>query len=157
MTLMPDARVIHLATHGVAYSSDALVRKSFLVVAPTDHDDGMLTVTDILDRLPRLHADLVVLSACETARGEVRQSEGTVGFQRAFLARGARSVLVTLWPIDDEATNVFMQRFYNYWRSGTRGISKTDALRMTSSYMRDSVPRFASARYWAAFQLVGAR
>ena len=61
----------------------------------------MLTVGEVLDQLPRLRAELVVLGACQTGLGDLKDAEGTVGLQRAFLAEGARSTLVSLWDVDD--------------------------------------------------------
>ncbi len=158
---LPDAQVVHLATHGVAYSSDARAEDSFIALAPsTDaggtfdtRADGHLTVRELLgDPALTLHADLVVLSACETALGRLRQSEGTLGLQRAFLARGARSVLVSLWRVDDTSTRMLMERFYVHWMD--EGKSKADALRMAQNDLRQAGN--VAPQLWAAFQLVGA-
>jgi CHAT domain-containing protein len=88
----------------------------------------------------------------------LQQAEGTVGFQRALLAKGARSVLVSLWSVDDRATALLMQRFYAHWlgADGRPARSKAEALRRAQSDVR-LTPGFAAPRYWAAFQLVGAR
>ncbi|MGH7466693.1 MAG: CHAT domain-containing protein [Longimicrobiales bacterium] len=82
--------------HGFAYSSDSHSRDSYVALAPGNGHDGLLTVGEVLDGLPGLSADLVVLSACQTGIRNLLQTEGTLGFQRAFFARGARSVLVSL-------------------------------------------------------------
>ena len=71
----------------------------------------MLKISDV--HAVRLTAKLVVLSCCHSGRGEVK-SEGVVGIARAFLCAGARSVLVTLWAVDDEATMEFMKCFYQH-------------------------------------------
>ena len=65
-----------------------------------------------------LRARLVVLSCCHSGQGRIWKGEGVVGIARAFLAAGARSVLVNLWAIDDEATMVFMKSFYQYLKKG---------------------------------------
>ena len=62
-----------------------------------------------------MRAELVVLNACQTGLGDLKQAGGTIGLQRAFLARGARSVLVSLWNADDAATRLRMERSYVYW------------------------------------------
>jgi CHAT domain-containing protein len=153
---MPGAVVIHLATHGYAYSSDARTRESFVALAAgregeTEYD-GHLTVGEVLDEKTPLTAELVVLSACQTGLGNLKQAEGTIGLQRAFLAKGARSVLVSLWSVPDEATSLLMQRFYAYWL-GDDKPSKAEALRRAQADVRKDHPH---PWYWAAFQLVGA-
>jgi tetratricopeptide (TPR) repeat protein len=149
---LDGAPVVHLATHGFAYSTADRARDSFLALAPDGDSDGMLTVGEILDELPSLAAELVVLSACQTGLGQLSRAEGTVGLQRAFLAKGARSVLVSLWNVSDEATRALMTNFYMHWLSGS---SKAEALRRAQAEVRRT-PGFEHPRYWAAFQLVGA-
>jgi CHAT domain-containing protein/tetratricopeptide (TPR) repeat protein len=151
---LPTATVVHLATHGYAYSSEARARDSFVALAPTPSEDGLLTVAEVLDGIPSLQADLVVLSACQTGLGDLKQAEGSVGLQRAFLAKGARSLLVSLWSVSDEATEQLMRSFYTHWLNGA---SKADALRRAQMQVRGAPgSRFYDPRYWAAFQLVGA-
>jgi CHAT domain-containing protein len=134
------------------------VRDSYVALAPDAKNDGLLTIGELLDDVPSLSADLVVLSACQTGLGDLKQAEGTVGFQRALLAKGARSVLVSLWSVDDRATALLMQRFYAHWLGpdGRPVRSKAEALRQAQADVR-LTPGFESPRYWAAFQLVGAR
>lgn len=160
---LSSARIIHLATHGVVYNSDARAEDSFIALAasvttgkgtpPAPDADGHLTVRELLaDSTLNLQADLVVLSACETALGRLHQSEGTLGLQRAFLARGARSVLVSLWRVDDKATRLLMDRFYAYWFDEHK--TKAEALRRAQQDVRDA--GYTAPRFWSAFQLVGA-
>ena len=107
---------------------------------------------------PRISASLVVLSACETGLGDLKGAEGTVGLQRAFLARGARSVLVTLWKVDTVATDSLMRKFYRYWLDERTARTKAEALRLAQAEVRRlPVVRANPAHYWAGFQLVGAR
>ncbi|MEP7344169.1 MAG: CHAT domain-containing tetratricopeptide repeat protein [Gemmatimonadaceae bacterium] len=153
---MAAAGVIHLATHGFAYSADAKALDSFVAFAPDSTADGLLTVGEVIEEIPRLTAELVVLSACQTGLGNLRQSEGTVGLQRAFLAKGARSVLVSLWSVSDEATELLMRRFYTHWLRDRDQPDKAEALRRAQGDVRGT-PGYADPRYWAAFQLVGAR
>lgn len=103
-------------------------------------------------------AELVVLSACETGLGNPRRAEGTVGMQRALLTKGARSVLVSLWNVDDDATAFLMRRFYEHWLAPA-GVSKAEALRRAQEEVRthEANPHWRLPQYWAAFQLVGAR
>jgi CHAT domain-containing protein len=151
---LPSASLVHLATHGYAYSTAAEARESFVALGPTPGEDGLLTVGEVLDDIPPLRAELVVLSACQTGLGDLKQAEGTVGLQRAFLAKGARSVLVSLWSVSDHATDQLMRRFYTHWRSGA---SKADALRRAQADVRGAPGSvFHHPRYWAPFILVGA-
>jgi CHAT domain-containing protein len=155
---LPKARLVHLATHGLAFGSEARVRNSYVALAADSQNDGLLTIGELLDDVLPLSADLVVLSACQTGLGDLKQAEGTVGFQRAFLAKGARSVLVSLWSVDDKATALLMDRFYTHWLGPDRqpAKSKAEALRQAQIDVR-STKGYESSRYWAAFQLVGAR
>ena len=148
---MKSAPLVHLATHGFAYGSDARSRDSFIALAPSGNEDGLLTVGEVLSRQDlKLSAELVVLSACQTGLGSRKVAEGTVGLQWAFLAKGARTVLVSLWSVSDALTNQLMQSFYTNWMSG---MSKAEALQKAQEEVRKTHP---NPRYWAAFQLVGA-
>src|SRR5438094_7936351 len=84
--------------------------------ADPPHDDGLLQVRDIYSL--HLTADLVTLSACETALGQNVTGEGIIGLTRAFFYAGARSVVASLWDVEDDATSRFMQRFYRNIRQG---------------------------------------
>jgi CHAT domain-containing protein len=89
-------------------------------------EDGILTALEVSEmELPKL--ELVVLSACETGLGEERGGEGLLGLQRAFAVAGARTVVASLWSVDDAATSVLMERFYfHLWQ---KKLSKLEALR----------------------------
>lgn len=153
---LPTARIVHLATHGYAYASDVRARDSFVALAPDSVQDGLLTVGELLDDPAlTLSAELVVLSACQTGLGDVKRAEGTVGLQRAFLAKGARSLLVSLWSVSDEATRLLMERFYDHWLLDSDVPGKAEALRRAQTDVRKR-KQFEHPRFWAAFQLVGA-
>ena len=111
-------------------------------------EDYLLTMKDVLKA--QIRARLVVLSCCHSAGGEVK-SEGVVGIARAFLGAGARSVLVSLWAIDDEATMEFMKVFYQHL---VHGRSASESLNKAMKFMRES-DRFSAVRYWAPFVLIG--
>ena len=139
--------LIHFAAHGDAERGEialAPVRSSNGIPQQQDY---LLTMSDISK--VRLQAKLVVLSCCHSARGDVRV-EGVVGIARAFLASGARSVLVALWAIEDEATEQFMNRFYVCL---ARGRSASEALHQTMKWMR--VNGFPEVGQWAPFLLIG--
>ena len=80
-----------------------------------------------------LRARLVVLSCSHSGRGRMLRDEGVVGIARAFLAAGARSVLVTVWEIDDEATMMFMKSFYQHLKEG---ITASGALHQSMKFLR---------------------
>jgi CHAT domain-containing protein len=93
-----------------------------------------------------------VLSACQTGLGQV-SGEGVVGISRSFLVAGARSVLVSLWSISDEATVALMTSFYReYMGAG----DKTRALQTAMKQLRSSAPELEHPRYWAPFIVIGA-
>jgi len=93
--------------------------------------------------------ELVALSACETALGDIRTGEGVFGLQRAFLSAGVSSIIMSLWKVPDEPTAEFMEHFYRGWLSG---MKKGDALRSARRHMRE---RYSNPRIWAAFILIG--
>lgn len=151
---MRSATVVHLATHGFAYADPLREAESFVALAADGTHDGLLQVHELEAAPGSMVADLVVLSACQTGLGSTRLSEGTIGLPRAFLAAGARTVLVSLWSVNDEATELLMQRFYHYWLEGEGQRTKAQALWRAQNDVRND-PRFSAPRYWAAFQLVG--
>ena len=97
-----------------------------------------------------LRGQLVVLSCCHSGRGKIK-SEGVVGIARAFLGSGARSVSVSLWAVDDEATMQFMKQFYGHL---VRGKSASESLHEAMKWMREN-PRYLEVRKWAPFMLIG--
>lgn len=149
--LLPSSPLVHLATHGYSYPSAAMARSSWIAVAPAAGDEGMLTVSDIIEG-GQLSAELVVLAACNTGLGDVRQAEGTVGLQRAFLGKGARGVLVSLWPMREEATVKLLREFYREWLHAPDRPTKAEALRRAQVEVRRMYP---DTRDWAGFQYVG--
>lgn len=153
---LPDASIVHLATHGFAFSEAEKARLSFIALAPSPGYDGVLTVDKLLLSVPRLSAELVVLSACETGLGTVTDAEGTIGLQRALLSKGAHSVIVSLWNVSDEATHELMVAFYRHWLTDPSHPDKPHALQLAISDLRRD-PRYRAPRYWAAFQLIGDR
>ena len=141
--------LVHIAAHGSMETGEiALAPNSTRSSQIPDKEDYLLTMKDVLNA--QIRARLVVLSCCHSARGEVK-AEGVVGIARAFLGAGARSVLVSLWAIDDEATMEFMKVFYQYL---VHGRSASEALNKAMKSMRES-DRFSAVKYWAPFVLIG--
>ena len=93
----------------------------------------------------------MVLSCCHSGKGRILKGEGVVGIARAFLASGARSVLISLWAIDDEATTMFMKSFYQHLKEGKPA---SVAVHQSIKCLRES-KKFSEMRYWAPFQIIG--
>jgi CHAT domain-containing protein len=138
-------RYIHFATHGTFDAEKPL--SSGLLMAGDSENDGTLTVGELYDL--RLPADLVTLSACETALGKVANGDDVVGFTRGFLYAGTSSIVSSLWKVDDKATSILMQQFYKSLKeSDKRSALRTAQLKVKDTY--NSHPY-----YWAAFQITG--
>jgi tetratricopeptide (TPR) repeat protein len=185
--------VIHLATHGViderTPARSALILTQVGLPDPLDQVlknkpvfDGRLLVREI-QRSWELKAELVTLSACETAMGRESGGEGFVGFTQALLMSGARSVCLSLWEVNDRATSLLMTRFYQNWLGKRPGLvdkpmPKAEALREAKQWLKeltdDKVKAALASRgvqarggqpneahpyahpyYWAGFILVG--
>ena len=141
--------LVHIAAHGKMETGEiALAPNTTRSSVNPAREDYLLTMKDVLNA--QIRARLVVLSCCHSARGEVK-AEGVVGIARAFLGAGARSVLVSLWAIDDEATMKFMKLFY---RQLVHGRSASEALNEAMKSMRES-DRFSAVKFWAPFVLIG--
>jgi len=139
-------RVIHLALHG--YVDPEFPDRSALVFAPEEppKDDGLLQIREIR-RLP-LDASLVTLSACDTGLGPIGE-EGVGNIVNAFVDSGARSVVFTLWAVEDQATTHLMMAFYRHLGNHE---AKAEALRSAQLEMlRSGAPPY----YWAGFELDG--
>ncbi|MDX9758322.1 MAG: CHAT domain-containing tetratricopeptide repeat protein [Bacteroidota bacterium] len=142
----------------IASSGHPLLRSGLILAGanavwkgtPIDNsaDDGVLTAMEV-SQLDLTGTELVVLSACETALGDIHTGEGVFGLQRAFLSAGVSTLMMSLWKIDDVATAEFMVEFYRSWLAGA---SKRDALRAARQRMR---ARHPDPEIWAAFVLVG--
>ncbi|XP_067024091.1 tetratricopeptide repeat protein 28-like isoform X2 [Acropora muricata] len=149
MKRMSSVGLIHIAAHG-----DAVTGKIALSPNPgwtqfPKEEDYILKMSDV--QAANLRARLVVLSCCHSGRGRILKGEGVVGIARAFLAAGARSVLVALWAIDDEATMEFMKCFYQHMKDGK---TTSAAVHQSMQFLRES-EEFSEMWYWAPFQLIG--
>ena len=139
--------LIHFAAHGDAERGEIVLAPPPFIDRKPQEEDYLLTMADISKI--RLRARLVVLSCCHSAQGQIK-TEGVVGIAHAFLGSGARSVLVALWAIQDEATKQFMSRFYEHL---VRGESASESLHQAMKWMREN--GFSDVEQWAPFMLVG--
>ncbi|XP_068713280.1 tetratricopeptide repeat protein 28-like [Montipora foliosa] len=146
---MKSVALIHIAAHGDDGSGEiALAPNPERTSQIPEEEDYMLSLRDV--QAVRLQARLVVLSCCHSGQGEVK-SEGIVGIARAFLCAGARSVLVSLWAIDDEATFMFMKCFYQHLADRK---SASTALHHAMKSLQET-KNYSAIKYWAPFVLIG--
>jgi CHAT domain-containing protein/tetratricopeptide (TPR) repeat protein len=148
---LANYRIVHFATHGVLDESHP--ERSGLILSlfnsKGEPQDGYLRLSDIYDL--KLSADLVVLSSCDSALGRDLASEGIIGLPSGFFRAGAKSVIATLWKVDDAATAELMTHFYSHLR---RGEIAAAALRNSQlELLRDE--RWRHPYYWAAFVFQG--
>lgn len=162
--------ILHIATHGfflknltrgsdmLGISSDKVIEnplfRSGLLLSGAKNaiqkgGDGVLTAFEV-SNMNLTNTDLVVLSACETGLGEIKNGEGVYGLQRAFQSAGASSILMSLWTVSDEATQQLMTSFYENWI--TKQMSKRDAFDEAKKSLRT---KYDHPYYWAAFVLIG--
>jgi antitoxin component YwqK of YwqJK toxin-antitoxin module/CHAT domain-containing protein len=161
---LPASRVVHLATHGFFQddkteswsTADPMLRSGILLTGSAnfmqskqelDGENGILTAFEAAN-LSLDGTEMVVLSACETARGEIQQGEGVYGLQRAFITAGAESLVMSLWKVDDEATQQLMTLFYANWM---KGMDKSEALNQAQRSLKIVYPH---PYYWGAFVMI---
>ena len=143
-------RLMHFATHALVNDAAPMLSGVVLSRPPKDSkEDGILTVRELFTM--NLAADMIVFSACETARGARRQGEGLIGLTWAAFAAGVPTQIVSQWSVDDRATATLMGRFYRELR---KGKSKDTALRTAALGMMGD-GKHSHPFYWAPFLLVG--
>jgi CHAT domain-containing protein len=151
-------RVQRLGGGGQKAAENPLLRSGLILAggnfawsgAPIDGvEDGILTADEIA-RLNLTGTALVVLSACQTGLGDVNNSEGVFGLQRAFKLAGVETLIMSLWEVNDRATAQLMSAFYDQWLSGK---SKQEAFKAAQRQVRANA-RYADPYFWAAFVLM---
>lgn len=150
---LAHAGVIAFATHGLVGGAYRNLVEPALVLTPSDDgEDGLLTAAEIAQL--NLDADWVILSACDTSAGESENAPTYSGLARAFVAAGARSLLLSHWPVRDDVASRLTLRTVQAAREGT---SRADALRRAQLGLLDDadVPGGAHPSTWAPFVLVG--
>lgn len=147
-----NARFVHFATHGIINSQ--LPELSSIVLSLIDENgnpqEGLLQLPDIYNM--RLNADLVVLSACDSALGKEINGEGIVGLSRGFMYAGSPSVIASLWKVEDRATAELMKRFY---RAMLKDNQKPAQALQTAQIEMLKEEQWQNPFYWAAFTLQG--
>ncbi|HEX3085927.1 MAG TPA: CHAT domain-containing tetratricopeptide repeat protein [Pyrinomonadaceae bacterium] len=149
---LDNFRYVHFATHGIVDEEKPARSGVILSLKGNEKEDGVLQVTEIM-RL-KLNADVVTLSACRTGMGRIIGGEGVLGLTRAFLYAGSRSVVASLWNVNDTATAELMKSFYANLR---KGEPKDEALRQAKlTLLKGKQTTWRHPYYWAPFVLVGA-
>ncbi len=170
-------RVLHIATHGYFFSDipnqgeenkflgmnreqviqDPMLRSGLLLTGANNTlkgesstgENGLLSAAEA-SLLDLRETELVVLSACETGRGEETNSEGVYGLRKAFADAGAQNIIMSLWKVDDKVTQEFMSRFYEIWL-----IDKTTIREAFKRTQLEIKAKYPEPYYWGAFILVG--
>ena len=147
-------RILHFATHGTLDNDNPLYSR-LLLASSTDAEDGFLEAREIMKL--DLHAELAVLSACQTARGHVSAGEGLIGMSWALFVAGTPTTVASQWKVDSASTSRLMIDFHRFLSTqappGTRA-SKAEALRRASLKLM-SDPKYKHPFYWAGFVVVG--
>ena len=144
---IPSVSLMHLAAHGHPERGEIVLSPQRATNDIPQEEDYLLTMSEIQG--VQVRAKLVVLSCCHSGRGLVKK-EGVLGIARAFLASGARSVLVASWAIEDEATEQLMNHFYEHL---VRGESASESLHQAVQWLRSN--GFPKPSQWAPFVLMG--
>jgi CHAT domain-containing protein len=158
-----NPRILHIATHGYfkkgqyQSSTQAMLNAGLLFagvvdydrmdIRPYDKEDGKLTAFEVMN-MELDSTELVVLSACETGLGQASK-EGVYGLQRAFKVAGAQSIIMSLWKVSDEATQLLMTKFYENWQK--KGMDKRKAF---ESAQKDLRKQYKEPYYWGAFVMI---
>lgn len=148
----PDYRVLHLAMHTIINNENPLYSRLIFFKPKGDTvDDGMLNASELINM--ELHADMAVLSACNTGSGKMRKGEGIMSLSRDFFYAGVPGIIMTSWAVEDRSGVKLMENFYKYI---SQGKARHEALRLAKiEYLENCDKLTAHPHYWAAYMNVG--
>lgn len=143
-----DYGVLHLATHGIFDEIDPM--SSSVLLSADKKEDGFLTAGEIVKM--KMNADLVVLSACETAKGKFAEGQEMLGLSRAFFGASVPTIIGSLWQVDDQSTKLLMETFHN--NSNNEIVNYAKALQAAQiNLLRNT--KYSDPYFWAPFVLIG--
>ena len=152
-----SARIIQAAVHGVLDEQKSMYSSIVFSLAENREEDGFLQTYEIFNL--NINADLVILSGCETGRGQLKGGEGIIGMSRAWLYAGAKALLISLWSVEDKSSSKLIIEFHKNLKEG---LTKAEALRHAklelmkkSGIGKDINISYSHPYYWAPFILVG--
>lgn len=149
---VPKYRIVQFATHGILNNASPMY--SHLVMAQdakNPNEDGLLEAWELKDL--NLNADMVILSACDTARGKMSGGEGIIGMTWASFIAGSPTTVASQWKVESTSTTEFMLEFHRQMLANKR-ISKAEALRRAALKLMRT-PKYKHPSYWGAWVLVG--
>jgi CHAT domain-containing protein len=153
--------ILHIATHGFFLNnsenlSDPMLRSGIALAGINDYlqdgdkyqgEDGIVKASEII-LMDLLNTEVVGLSACETGLGDIKNGEGVYGLQRALKVAGAKAIIMSLWKVDDTATQLLMSSFYAAYTTH----DKRTAFKMAQQKLKE---RYKEPFYWGAFVMIG--
>jgi CHAT domain-containing protein len=146
-----DYRIVHLAMHATANDDDPVNSRLYFTPNSSTSDDDFLYSYETYNL--KLNTDLLVLSACNSGTGKLQKGEGILSLTRGFVFAGVKSIIMTLWAVDDKAAYSINERFY---KNITRKLPKDEALQKSSlEYIQTSDIIHAHPYYWAGYVLIG--
>jgi CHAT domain-containing protein/Tfp pilus assembly protein PilF len=149
-------RILHLASHAVLDNASPMYSNVLLSPGDSGHEDGLLEAREIMQM--DLHANLVVLSACETARGHIAPGEGVIGLTWAFFLAGAPTMVVSQWRVESASTAALMLSFYSFLNTpNARGLPEISVAKAMQKAEIQTLrkPGYAHPFYWAGFVVTG--
>ena len=147
----PHAGILHIATHAVVNDANPLFSKLLFSPDPASGEDGFLNTYELYNM--RLNATMVVLSACNTGYGKLVRGEGIMSLARGFMYAGCPSLVMSLWPVDDQSTSILMRYFYEGLKLG---YDKDKALRQAKlEFLKNADEVKANPFYWSGMIFIG--